>query len=104
MKKKKLRFPLQKDISHHELTTVERLTNAVSGRESAMARSARIFLEAKRGLSFLDKYEKSATFFGSARSHLPPRMYKEATKLANMLSQDGYAILTGGGWWNNGGS
>ena len=88
---------MTKDISHHESTTIEKLTNRISGKDSDMARSARIFWEAKRGLSFLDKYEKSATFFGSARSHLPPRIYNEATKLANMLSQDGYAILTGGG-------
>ena len=98
-KKKKIKFKptLSKDISRHNLTAIERLTNVISGRESTLARSVRIFGEARRGLNFLKQYKKSATFFGSARSHLPEKMYKEATKLANMLSQDGYAILTGGG-------
>ncbi len=98
-KKIKMKFKpsLVKDISRHELTAIERLTNRIYGRESNLARSTRIFWESRRGLSFLKKYKKSVTFFGSARSHLPERMYKEATKLSNMLSKDGYAVLTGGG-------
>lgn len=97
MAKMKFKPALVKDISMHKATPIERLTNAVYGKESDIARSARIFWESRRGLNFLKQYKKPVTFFGSARSHLPERMYKEATKLANMLASDGYAVLTGGG-------
>jgi len=97
-KKKTLFKPsLQKDISQHDLTSIEQITNMIFGRDSRIARSLRIFWETRRGFLFLRQYRKSATFFGSARDHLPPRMYTEATQLARMLADDNYAIITGGG-------
>lgn len=58
----------------------------------------KIMAEFVDGFEIIRKYDPSATFFGSAREHLNPRMYEEATKLASLLSKDGFTIITGGGF------
>jgi len=49
------------------------------------------------GFEFLKQYEKAATFFGSARFEEDHPDYNEARLLASRLSQEGFAIITGGG-------
>ena len=58
---------------------------------------ARITKEFVGGYRFLNKYGKAATFFGSSSCDIGNDIYDEATKLAKMLSLDGFAIITGGG-------
>lgn len=49
------------------------------------------------GFSMLRKYRLAATFFGSARSHMDPKIYEDATLLAGKLAQSGFVVITGGG-------
>jgi uncharacterized protein (TIGR00730 family) len=54
--------------------------------------------EFKRGFDFVKKYQKSVTFFGSARFDESNPHCKAAYQLANRISKElGYAIVTGGG-------
>lgn len=55
-----------------------------------------IMAEFVSGFELLSKYKKAASFFGSARFSSKNEHYREAVKLAKMLSRDGYAIITGG--------
>jgi len=49
------------------------------------------------GLEFIKKFHKSVTFFGSARSPQDDPYYQKAKELAIKLSNNGYAVVTGGG-------
>lgn len=60
-------------------------------------RMSRITSEFKKGFKFLEKYDKTVTFFGSARAKPGTVYYEEATKLAYKLSEEGYTVMTGGG-------
>ncbi len=57
----------------------------------------KIMAEFVDGFGMIRKYGKAATFYGSARSCLDDSRYREASELAGRLSQDGFAIITGGG-------
>ncbi|KKU68403.1 MAG: Lysine decarboxylase family protein [Parcubacteria group bacterium GW2011_GWA2_47_16] len=57
----------------------------------------RIDRELTEGFEFINKYEKSVTFFGSARFTENNPHYTRARELARKISELGYAILTGGG-------
>jgi hypothetical protein len=57
----------------------------------------KIMSEFVEGFEFLSNYNKAVSFFGSARCTLKDENYKEATKLANLLARDKFAIITGGG-------
>lgn len=57
----------------------------------------RIMAEFVEGWQFLSKYNKKVTIFGSARTSPENKWYKEATKLAEMLAEDGFDVITGGG-------
>ena len=57
----------------------------------------RIDREFTEAFEFIDKYEKSVTFFGSARFTEDNDHYKKALWLARKISELGYTILTGGG-------
>lgn len=57
----------------------------------------RIMAEFVDGFNFISKFEKSVTFFGSARFGNKNIHYKTAQKLAHLLALDGYTIVTGGG-------
>lgn len=57
----------------------------------------RIMAEFVDGFSFIRKFPKSVTFFGSARFDKTNQHYKAAQKLARLLAKAGYAIVTGGG-------
>lgn len=49
------------------------------------------------GFQFLGDFKKTVTFFGSARFEENNQWYQQAQKLAEMLSKDGFSIVTGGG-------
>ncbi len=50
-----------------------------------------------KGYDFLSKFDRSVTFFGSARNGFDPEVYEEATKFAYFLAKRGFAVFTGGG-------
>src|SRR3989338_8187899 len=49
------------------------------------------------GFNFVAKFDKSVTFFGSARFKPTNIHYRTAQKLAHLLAKEGYTIVTGGG-------
>lgn len=53
--------------------------------------------EFERGFNFIKKHPKSVTFFGSARLKPENRYYQKASKIASMLADNGYSVVTGGG-------
>lgn len=57
----------------------------------------RISEEFKNGFTMLKTFEKSVTFWGSARTKPNEPDYTKAKGLAEKLSKEGYAIVTGGG-------
>lgn len=54
--------------------------------------------EFKTGFELIKKYPKSVTIFGSARLDENNSHSKNATILAEKLSKNGYAVVTGGGY------
>ncbi|MCR4334801.1 MAG: TIGR00730 family Rossman fold protein [Patescibacteria group bacterium] len=66
--------------------------------QTAETRITEINDEFKRGFAFIKNYEKSASFFGSARTKEDSDNYKFAYKLAKRISEElKYTIVTGGG-------
>lgn len=66
--------------------------------ESAEKREALIDKEFKQAFDFIESYDKSVTFFGSARLPQTDEYYKKAESLAKRITEElGYAIITGGG-------
>lgn len=57
----------------------------------------RIMSEFVDGWQFLADFDKTVTFFGSARLEEGSRWYEEARKLAKMLADQKFAVITGGG-------
>ncbi len=57
----------------------------------------RIMSEFVDGFTFLAHFQKTATFFGSARLGEDHPYYQLARDLGKRLSQEGYTIVTGGG-------
>lgn len=53
--------------------------------------------ELRQGIDIVEQYEKSVTFYGSARLTEDNIDYKKAQKLAQEISKLGYAVLSGGG-------
>lgn len=49
------------------------------------------------GWQFLADFDKTVTIFGSARTEETGRWYQEARKLANILAENKFSIVTGGG-------
>lgn len=66
-------------------------------RESINWRIFRILSEFVEGWQFIADFEKTVSFFGSARFKEDNYWYKEAHQLATLLSKDGFTIVTGGG-------
>lgn len=57
----------------------------------------RIMAEFIDGFTFLSQFNKTVTFFGSARFDEKHNHYQEAYELAKKLGAQGYTIITGGG-------
>jgi len=57
----------------------------------------RIMAEFVSGFQFIAQFEKTVSFFGSARLPEGSRYYLDAYHLAKKLGESGYSILTGGG-------
>lgn len=53
--------------------------------------------ELKKGLAVFKKDEKKVVVFGSAREKEHYKYYKDAEHLGRVLSEKGYAVVTGGG-------
>ncbi len=66
-------------------------------RGGASWRIFRIMAEFIEGFEFLADLKNEVTFFGSARTRPDHPCYKEARKLAKMLGEKGFTIITGGG-------
>jgi hypothetical protein len=66
-------------------------------RSAASWRIFRIMAEFIEGFEFLADLKNEVTFFGSARTKPDSHSYKEARKLAKMLGEAGFTIITGGG-------
>ena len=60
-------------------------------------RVLRIMSELIEGWQFLADFNKTVTFFGSARFKEGDKWYEEARKLGTMLAKEGLAVVTGGG-------
>ncbi|MDD2913599.1 MAG: TIGR00730 family Rossman fold protein [Candidatus Pacebacteria bacterium] len=60
-------------------------------------RISRIVSEFIEGFNFLNRYDKTVTFFGSSRVKPSHKYYKEAFLLSRELSKRGYTIVTGAG-------
>ena len=60
-------------------------------------RVLRIMSELIEGWQFLADFDKTVTFFGSARFTEGSKWYEEARKLGTMLAKEGLAVVTGGG-------
>ena len=66
-------------------------------RSSFHWRVFRIMAEFVDGFQFLADFKKTVTFFGSARFDEKNKWYREAQKLARMLSTNGFSVISGGG-------
>jgi uncharacterized protein (TIGR00730 family) len=60
-------------------------------------RLSRIDQEFADGFELINKYNDTVTFFGSARFDASHPYYQKAREIGGALSDDGYAIVTGGG-------
>lgn len=66
-------------------------------RKEVSWRIFRIMAEFIDGFQFLADLKKEVSFFGSARCTEHSESYKDAHRLAKMLGQQGFTIITGGG-------
>ena len=64
----------------------------------AMKRLGKVDEEIKAGYELLKKYDRTVTFFGSARTSEDDPNYHMATELSRRLATLGYAIISGGGF------
>lgn len=60
-------------------------------------RLIKIMNEFINGYKFIRHYKKAVSIFGSARTSLDKRVYKDAHKLGYELAKSGFAVITGGG-------
>jgi len=60
-------------------------------------RLSRIVKEFRKGFKFINKFQKTVTFFGSARFPKGSPYYKQAEALAKKLAENGFTVITGGG-------
>ncbi len=60
-------------------------------------RVQKIAAEFIKGYDFLEKFDRSVTFFGSARKNFDDTVYREAERLAGFCATMGFAVFTGGG-------
>jgi len=92
--KKKILVPASK---LPKIAQEENLKEGSDFKESVQWRIFRIMAEFVDGFEFLSDFKKSVTFFGSARTLSSDPYYQEARKLAKMLADEDFAIVSGGG-------
>ncbi|MFH0805299.1 MAG: TIGR00730 family Rossman fold protein [Patescibacteria group bacterium] len=92
--KKKILVPASK-LS--KIAKEENLKERNDFKESVQWRIFRIMAEFVDGFEFLSNFKKSVTFFGSARILSSDPYYQEAKKLAKMLADEDFAVVSGGG-------
>ncbi len=84
--------------THKHEQKIWKLTSAQQSEIEKSAQSLRSSEEEfEAAFEVLKKYPKRVTFFGSARLSPHYKSYQWARELASDLSDDGFAILTGGG-------
>lgn len=91
---KKSQFPDDLNVPASKLPEFEEPKDF---RSSLHWRVFRIIAEFVNGWQFLADFDKTVSFFGSARFNEDNEWYKEARKLGKMLSDEGFDIVTGGG-------
>jgi uncharacterized protein (TIGR00730 family) len=87
--------PRHPTSSDEELLEAE--TTAIVSELSDRTRLERIQAELNAGFEALAHVGKAVSIFGSARTRRDLPEYEQARKLARMLGEQGYAIITGGG-------
>lgn len=89
-----------KPIGHRHLT-LDEIKNgcvAVAGNDTDKVRICRINEELTQGITEMEAYERSVTFYGSARFKEGDEFYEKARHLGYRISKElGYTIVTGGG-------
>ena len=73
-----------------------KLTDEINNMEDPW-RVFRIMAEFVDGFHQLSQIGDAVTIFGSARTKVNHRMYKDAQKTARLLVKEGYSVITGGG-------
>ena len=84
-KKRKFNRPLVEPISYESLS------------DDIAARADRVSEEIKNGFTMIGTFDKSVTFWGSARTMPHEDDYKIAVALAGKVANAGYTVVTGGG-------
>jgi uncharacterized protein (TIGR00730 family) len=85
---------------HHHLTPedIKKGCVEISGGDEGNTRICRINEELHQGISDMELYENSVTFYGSARFNEGDTYYDKARALASRISKElGFTIITGGG-------
>ncbi len=85
------------NVPASKLPLVEKLPPEEDWRQSFHWRISRITAEFVDGWQFLADFKKTVTIFGSARIKEENKWYKEARRLGEMLANDGFSVITGGG-------
>lgn len=80
--------PRKKTIKHKTWTEIQA--------ESSW-RMFKIMSEFVNGYDRMDRIGPCISIFGSARTHPDNRYYKLATKVSNLLAEEGFGIISGGG-------
>lgn len=85
------------NVPASKLPLVEKLPPEKDWRQSFHWRIFRIMAEFVDGWQFLADLKKTVTFFGSAKTKEGDKWYEEARQLGEMLANDGFSVITGGG-------
>ncbi|HEY8886357.1 MAG TPA: TIGR00730 family Rossman fold protein [Candidatus Microsaccharimonas sp.] len=83
---------LRRENSKHDLLIRRRLIDAAEGRLDGVTE------EFEKVFEMLGKYDKTVTIFGSARKPQDDGISSNAYELSRRLANDGYAVVTGGGY------
>jgi len=96
MKKQKI-DPIACKIPRSEEERATHKNTELESSESITWRIFRIMSEFVSGFQFIGQYEKTISFFGSARTDEEDKYYIDAYELAKKLGKSGFSVITGGG-------
>lgn len=85
------------DEKKNKLQQIQHFCMLKNDGDTTDSRLCIINYEFEAGFKFMQKYPQSVTFFGSARLPEDNEYSLKATRLAEKISNAGYAIVTGGG-------